>query len=198
MNINENNDNLTVNQNEKIDEIKETLEETSHTKEELSSSLELDKISIKRKLARAKNVEDRVKLFAKVCDKFWVEALAWLIPIIGDLTPTIVCTCYLLIEGMNIWLSRKDCLRILWYQTADILVWSVPVIGDIADFFFKSNKYSSKIFTEHVKKLKKAALEKWITQEEIDKLWITEKKFIKAMDTYVDKKQKKKNKNNKN
>ena len=31
MNINENNDNLTVNQNEKIDEIKETLEETSHT-----------------------------------------------------------------------------------------------------------------------------------------------------------------------
>jgi ribonuclease PH len=70
MNINENNDNLTVNQNEKIDEIKETLEETSHTKEELSSSLELDKISIKRKLARAKNVEDRVKLFAKVSDKF--------------------------------------------------------------------------------------------------------------------------------
>nr|MBR6100609.1 hypothetical protein [bacterium] len=33
-------------------------------------------------------------------------------------------------------------------------------MGDIADFFFKSNKYSSKIFTEHVEKLKKAALEK--------------------------------------
>ena len=186
MNKKEQEENTKTIQNEKIDEIKENLEETSHTKEELANSLELDKITLKRKLARAKNVEDRVKLFAKVSDKFWVEALAWLIPIIGDLTPTIVCTCYLLIEGMNIWLSRKDCLRILWYQTADIIVWSVPVIGDIADFFFKSNKYSSKIFSEHVKKLKKAALEKWITQEEIDKIWKTEKKFINAMDKYVE------------
>lgn len=186
MNKKEQEENTKTIQNEKIDEIKENLEETSHTKEELANSLELDKITLKRKLARAKNVEDRVRLFAKVSDKFWVEALAWLIPIIGDLTPTIVCTCYLLIEGMNIWLSRKDCLRILWYQTADIIVWSVPVIGDIADFFFKSNKYSSKIFSEHVKKLKKAAIEKWITQEEIDKIWKTEKKFINAMDKYVE------------
>ena len=48
------------------------------------------------------------------------------------------------------------------------------------------------IFSEHIEKLKKATLKKWITQKEIDEIGFTEKRFIKEMDKYVDKKQKEK------
>ena len=156
-----------------------------NTNANLKENLETDKEKIKKQLEATKNVEERIKLFSKRTDSYWLEAIAGLIPAIWDLTPAIISTCYLLTEWIHVWLSWKDCLKILWYQTLDVLVWAVPIIWDIADFFFKWNKYSAKVFSKHLEKLKKAALEKWISQEEIDNMWKKEAKFIKTMDKYV-------------
>jgi len=164
------------------------------TNSQLNDSLDMDKEKIKKQLEATKNVEERVKLFSKRTDSYWLEAIAWFIPAIWDLTPAIISTCYLLTEWIHVWLSWKDCLKILWYQALDVLVWAVPIIWDVADFFFKSNKYSAKIFSEHLEKLKKAALEKWVSQEEIDNMWKNEARVIKTMNKYVDYKSKKKKK----
>jgi hypothetical protein len=114
-----------------------------------------------------------------------------MIPAIWDLTPAVVSSCYLLIEWARIWLHRKDCLKILWYQTIDVIFGSIPVIWDVVDFFFKGNKYSAKVFNKHIEKLKKAAIEKWISQEEIDNMWNKEAKFLKAINKYTNYKPKK-------
>ena len=167
------------------------------TNANLKENFDIDKEKIKKQLEATKNVEERVKLFSKRTDSYWLEAIAWFIPAIWDLTPAIVSTCYLLTEWIHVWLSWKDCLKILWYQTLDVLVWAVPIIWDIADFFFKWNKYSAKIFSEHLEKLKKAALEKWVSQEEIDNMWKKEARFIKKMNKYTDYKSKKKKKSKK-
>jgi hypothetical protein len=53
----------------------------------------------------------------------------------------------------------KDCLKILGYQTADVLVGAIPVVGDVADYFFKANKRSAKIFQKHFSELQKMAID---------------------------------------
>lgn len=181
---------LNINNKENSFSSKEKI--IASTNETLRDNLDLDKERIRRQLEATKNVEDRVKLFSKRTDSYWLEAIAWLIPAIWDLTPAIISSCYLITEWIHIWLPRQDCLKILWYQTADVLIWAIPIIWDIADFFFKWNKYSAKIFSEHLEKLKKAAKEKWISQEEIDKMWKKETRFIKTMNKYVDYKSSKK------
>jgi hypothetical protein len=45
-----------------------------------------------------------------------------------------------------------------------------------------------------LEKLKKAAIEKWIPQEEIDNIWKKETRFIKTMNRYIDNKSKKEDK----
>lgn len=166
----------------------------NETNSQLNNSLDMDKGKIIKQLKKAKNVEERVKLFAKWTDSYGLEAIAWFIPAIWDITPAIISTCYLLTEWINVWLSWKDCMKILWCQILDVFVWAVPIIWDIADFFLKWNRYSAKIFSEHLEKLKKAALEKWASQEEINNVWKNEARVIKTMNKYVDYKSKKKKK----
>ena len=166
----------------------------NETNSQLNNSLDMDKGKIIKQLKKAKNVEERVKLFAKWTDSYGLEAIAWFIPAIWDITPAIISTCYLLTEWINVWLSWKDCMKILWCQILDVFVWAVPIIWDIADFFLKWNRYSAKIFSEHLEKLKKAALEKWASQEEINNVWKNEARVIKTMNKYVDYKSNKKKK----
>lgn len=169
----------------------------SSINDDLKENFNVDKDKIKKQLEAAKNVEERVKLFSKLTDAYWLEAFLWLIPAIWDLTPAIISTIYLIAEWIHIWLSRQDSLKILWYQALDLLVWAVPLIWNIADFFFKGNKYSAKVFSDHYEKLKKIAFEKGVSQEEIDNMWKKEQRFVKLMDKYVDYKSKKKKKSKK-
>ncbi len=159
----------------------------SNTSTDLDECLKLDKEEIRKQLKAAANVEKRVKLFSKWMDKYWIDAIAWMIPAIWDLTPAIISTCYLLSEWIHIWLSQQECLKILWYQLSDIFVWSIPFIWVVADFFFKWNKYSAEIFSRHLEKLKKAALEKWISQEEIDNMGKRESRFLSVLNYCLNK-----------
>ena len=166
----------------------------SNTNITLMESLDMDKEKILKQLEAAKNAEDRVKLFAKRADLFWIEALIWLFEGIWDFTPAIICTCYLLAEWIHIWLSWKDCLKILWYQTADVLIGMIPWIWDVADFFFRSNRYSSTIFSEHLNKLKQEALERGVPIEEIHAISQKETRFVNTMDRYINYRSKNKDK----
>lgn len=173
-----------------------TTEDTikSNTQTAVAETLDLDKQKILEKIRKAQNAEKRVKLFAKLTDKYWLEAIVWIIPGLWDATTSTISTCYLLAEWIRIWLPRRRCLQILWYQVADAAIGWTSVLWDIADVLFKGNKYSAKIFSKHLEKLKKAAIKQGISQEEIDNIWKKEEKFIKTMDKYVDYESKKKKK----
>lgn len=141
---------------------------------------------ILRKLTKSRSTKERVKLFWKIMDTYGVDPLISLIPELGDAWVNIIATTYLLVEWKNMWLKRKDMLKIVWYQSADILVGAIPLLGDISDIFFKANKRSAKIFEKHFEKLKKEALAKWIDPKEIEAIEKQNKKFLSAINKKID------------
>lgn len=151
---------------------------------------EAEKIQMLKKLEKAKSTQERTKLFGKIMDTYGVDATVSLIPELGDAGSSIVSSLYLLSEAKKMGLSMGECMKIVGYQTADVVVGAVPIIGDIADYFFKANKRSANIFTKHFEKLKKEALKKWITQEEIVKIEQNNGKFIQMMDAHLEQQKK--------
>lgn len=145
---------------------------------------------ILKKLTKSRSTKERVKLFWKIMDTYGVDPIISLIPELGDAWISIIATTYLLVEWKNMWLKRKDMLKIVWYQSADILVGAIPLLGDISDIFFKANKRSAKIFEKHFEKLKKEALAKWIDPKEIENIEKQNKKFLAAINKKVDWKKK--------
>lgn len=147
-----------------------------------------DKEEIMKKLSAAKNIDEKVKVFAKITDTFWLDAIISLIPWVWDAGMAIASTLFLVYQWKRIWLSWKEIWKIIWYQAIDFAIWSIwwTVVWTIVDYFFKSNKFSSKIFEEHVKKLEEAAREKWATDEEIAQLWKKEKEFLRKVETVID------------
>lgn len=143
---------------------------------------------ILKKLTKSKSTKERVKLFWKIMDTYGVDPIISLIPELGDAWISIIATTYLLVEWKNMWLKRKDMLKIIWYQSADILVGAIPLLGDISDIFFKANKRSAKIFEKHFEKLKKEALAKWIDPKEIENIEKQNKQFLTAINKKVSKK----------
>lgn len=147
-----------------------------------------DKEEIMKKLSAAKNIDEKVKVFAKITDTFWLDAIISLIPWVWDAGMAIASTLFLVYQWKRIWLSWKEIWKIIWYQAIDFAIWSIwwTVVWTIVDYFFKSNKFSSKIFEEHVKKLEEAARAKWATDEEIAQLWKKEKEFLRKVETVID------------
>jgi len=160
--------------------------------QEKNNTHEEEKIEMLKKLEKAKSTQERVELFGKVMDTFWVDAIVSLVPELGDAWSSIVSSLYLLSEAKKMWFSIREYLKIVWYQTADILVWAVPVIWDIADYFFKANIRSAKIFAKHFEKIKKEAIKKWVSWEEIIALENDNNMFIKMMNKHVEMQQKSK------
>lgn len=145
-----------------------------------------DQKEILRKLTKSRSTKERVKLFWKIMDTYGVDPIVSLIPELGDAWISIIATTYLLVEWKNMWLKRKDMLKIVWYQSADILVGAIPLLGDISDIFFKANKRSAKIFEKHFEKLKKEALAKWIDPKEIENIEKQNKQFLAAINKKID------------
>lgn len=157
-----------------------------------NTTTEEQKIEMLKKLEKAKSTQERVQLFGKVMDVYGVDVIISVLPWLGDAWSSIVSSLYLLAEAQKIWLSGWDSLKILWYETADIVIWVIPVIWDIADYFFKANKRSADIFTKHFEKLKKEAIKKWVASEEIDVLENNNNKFIEIMNKHLEIQQKSK------
>lgn len=155
---------------------------------EKNEEINQEQLEILQKLVKSQSTKERVKLFWKVMDTYWVDAVVSLVPEFGDAWLSLVASSYLLVEWKRMWLRFIDMLKIIWYQSADILVWAVPLLWDIADYFFKANKWSAEIFEKHFEKLKKEALAKWVDAGEIAKIELKNKDFLDAINKHLDNK----------
>lgn len=169
---------------EQLDEVKDK------SRDGVKDAFWVSKEEVLEELARAKNIEQLVNVFAKWTDKYWLEAILSRIPWLGDIGPALVSTCFLFYQWRKIWLWRKEMLKIFLYQAADFILWAIPYIWNVVDFFFKGNVYSARVFKKHVEKLKQLAIQKWATQEEIDSITRTEDETLKKMEEQMAKKRK--------
>lgn len=83
--------------------------------------------------------------------KFGLDPLIGLIPGLGDALPFLLMG-YMIWIGHELGMSLDQKLVMVRNSILDFLVGLIPVIGDLADFGFKSNKMNWKILDEHSKK----------------------------------------------
>ncbi len=164
----------------------EISEITSTTKEELST-LQQDII---QQLKKAEGSEARVRLYGKIVDTYGVDALVGLIPELGDASSSLLSGLYLLFEAKAAGLSKTEYLKIIGLQTADFFVGAIPVVGDIADYFFKANNWSASYFEKRTQELEQKAKEAGISEAQIAQIRERAERLPQLVKTVVDVKQK--------
>lgn len=140
---------------------------------------------IMEKLRAAKGSEERVRLFAQFADDIGLDPLLSLIPELGDGASSIVSGIYLLMEAKKAGLGTMTYLKIIGLQAADFAAGAIPVLGDVADYFFKANKWSSKSFEDQTKELVTKAREQGVPEEKIQILLQDAEKWPRLLGTAV-------------
>ena len=79
--------------------------------------------------------------------RFGLDAVIGLIPNVGD-TLTSFASFYILLAGVRYGVPKITLLRMALNIAIDYVIGSVPVIGDILDFFWKSNDMNMRLICE--------------------------------------------------
>lgn len=102
----------------------------------------------------AKLLDTRFKLFGL---RFGVDSILGLVPVVGDIT-TGAAGLYALGHAYRLKLPKRAKALIIWNILFDTTIGAIPGIGDIFDFFFKSNTRNFKVVQKHLRrKAEKAA-----------------------------------------
>jgi hypothetical protein len=141
--------------------------------------------TIVEKLNSAKNSEQRVRIFATIADDIGLDPLISLIPELGDAGSSIVSGVYLLYEAKKAGLGATSYLKIIGLQVADFFAGAIPVVGDIADYFFKANKWSSSSFKKKTQELVMQARKAGVPEEEIAKITASADKLPRLVNRAV-------------
>jgi hypothetical protein len=84
--------------------------------------------------------------------RFGIDPLLGLIPGGGDFL-SLLLSLYIVWIGLQMELPRNKIERMLWNIILDFVIGLAPVIGDAADFVFKSNLMNLQILNQHVDKV---------------------------------------------
>lgn len=90
--------------------------------------------------------------------RFGLDGILGLIPVVGDLTTTLV-SFYILIEGALLGAPPAVLIRMGINILIENIVDCIPVIGNIFDFFWKSNTKNIRLLERHQSNPRRASLE---------------------------------------
>lgn len=107
------------------------------------SSAELARLET---LAKSIRFLDR---YSRVMDTYGGDVAAGLIPVLGDAATSIVSTGVQLYHARKAELPMSDQLHIFIRQLLDLGIGAIPIVGDIADYFYKSNVKAKDRFVAH-------------------------------------------------
>ena len=81
--------------------------------------------------------------------RFGADTFIGLTPVAGDLA-TAAIACYFVYEGKRLGLPRSALLKMSGNVVLDLLLGATPVLGDLADTWFKANVRNLAIIEKHV------------------------------------------------
>ncbi len=81
--------------------------------------------------------------------KTGADALIGLIPGIGDSIAAALGS-YIILEALHAGAPRTIIARMVWNLGVDTVLGAVPVVGDLFDFFYKSNSMNLKLLKRHL------------------------------------------------
>lgn len=107
------------------------------------------------------SVRARVELLERLLERSFVipgvnmpvglDALVGLVPVLGDVVTTAMGA-YLVWEARNLGLSKWKLARMGANVLFDTAIGAIPVVGDAADFVFRSNSRNLRLIRRHLDK----------------------------------------------
>ncbi|MFC3150497.1 DUF4112 domain-containing protein [Litoribrevibacter euphylliae] len=104
---------------------------------------------------------ERLKLFSEVMEGKWripftkirfgVDFLVGLIPIIGDFL-TGALSLWLVKESLKFNLPKSVYFRMLINVVIDMVIGSVPIVGDIFDLYYRANRRNLRLILRYLEK----------------------------------------------
>ncbi len=93
--------------------------------------------------------------------RFGWDPIIGLVPWIGDVT-TALLSCALIVQAHHMRLPRVVQLRMLFNVGIDLFVGAIPVLGDVADVFWKSNSKNFALLERHADMARPASAADWL------------------------------------
>ena len=110
-----------------------------------------DPMAIRRRVETMERLLERSFVVPVINKPVGLDFIIGLIPGIGDLMTTAMGG-YLVWEARNLGMSRFQMIRMIGNVGVDTLIGAVPLVGDAADFFFRSNSRNLRIIKKHLDK----------------------------------------------
>ncbi|MDB5557771.1 MAG: hypothetical protein JWQ36_705 [Enterovirga sp.] len=80
-----------------------------------------------------------------------LDSLIGLVPGIGDIASAVISS-YIVWEARQLGLPRWKIARMIGNVALDTTVGAIPLVGDVLDVFFKSNRRNLKILRDHLER----------------------------------------------
>lgn len=78
-----------------------------------------------------------------------LEPILGLVPVIGDISGFVVSG-YLIVRAARFGLPRSLISQMIFNAVLDATIGSIPVVGDVFDFFWKVNKRNLRLLERHL------------------------------------------------
>lgn len=79
-----------------------------------------------------------------------LEPILGLVPVVGDLSGFAVSG-YLIFRAARLGLPREIVSRMIFNAVLDAAIGSIPIVGDLFDFFWKVNKRNMRLVERHLR-----------------------------------------------
>ncbi|SHN64310.1 protein of unknown function [Erythrobacter sanguineus] len=110
-----------------------------------------DAASVRARVEMMEHLLERSFVIPGVNMPVGIDALIGLVPVLGDVV-TAAMGAYIVWEARNLGLPRWKLARMGLNVLFDTAIGAIPVVGDAADFVFRSNTRNLKIIRKHLDK----------------------------------------------
>lgn len=119
--------------------------------QELKLPMGTDPHAIRQRVEAMEHVLERSFHVPGINMPIGLDALIGLIPVLGDIITTIMGA-YLVWEARNLGMPKWKLMRMAGNVAFDTAIGAVPIVGDAADFIFRSNTRNLRIIKKHLDK----------------------------------------------
>ena len=110
-----------------------------------------DPASVRRRIEAMEKLLENSFTIPGVNYRVGLDAVAGLVPVVGDFV-TAAMGAWIVWEARNLGLPKWKLWRMAGNVALDTAIGAIPVVGDAADFLFRSNSRNLKIIRRHLDK----------------------------------------------
>jgi hypothetical protein len=110
-----------------------------------------DAVSVRARVKAMEQLLERSFMLPGVNMPVGLDALIGLVPVLGDIVTTALGA-YIVWEARNLGMSKWKLARMGANVLFDTAIGAIPVVGDAADFVFRSNSKNLKLILKHIDK----------------------------------------------